>query len=150
MMSVCHLCDWCLSMLLCRQGVIQDADGICECHGRQTALQYPHVLVPASGAVPSGGNSMAIILDRHHRQTWYAFNTTKLQVVSSFEGSVSEALLRCCNSVAVILDRHHGQTWYALNTLELWSVHIRSFTHSAMLHCCNSVTVMLDRHHRQT
>ena len=49
----------------CRQGVFQDADGVCGCHGRQAALHHSDVLVPVGGVVPSGSYCVALLLDWH-------------------------------------------------------------------------------------
>lgn len=54
----------------CRQSVVQDVDGVCERHGGQAALHHTAILVPARGAVPRGRHCLAVLLDRHHGQTW--------------------------------------------------------------------------------
>ncbi len=56
-------------VFVCRQGVFQDADGVCERHGWQIQISGFDVLVPAGGAVPCGRNRLALLLDRHHGQT---------------------------------------------------------------------------------
>ena len=52
-------------VVTCRQGVGENADGVCECNGRQAALHHSHVLVPVGGTVPGGGHCLALLLDWH-------------------------------------------------------------------------------------
>ena len=46
-----------------REGILQDADGVCECDGRQAALRHSAIVVCAGGAVPSRGHRLAVLLD---------------------------------------------------------------------------------------